>query len=142
MLESAKEEILKAVKKLDSSISSLRAAEQWYPIRVHTVSLERYLNSTEIEILRDEIETTNTLNLPSLPRWINRKRVEERYNKKEIAFSTVIIRVHSKTIADSLIAKGLEFEGKKYTVELFKEIKAEVICSKYLKFGHNSFKPC
>jgi hypothetical protein len=68
MLESAKEEIFKAVKKLDSSISSLRAAEQWYLIRVHTVSLERYLNSTEIEILRDEIETINALNLPSLPR--------------------------------------------------------------------------
>jgi hypothetical protein len=68
MLESAKEEILKAVKKLDSSISSFRAAKQWYPIRVHTVSLERYLNSTRIEVLKDEIETTNALNLPSLPR--------------------------------------------------------------------------
>jgi hypothetical protein len=95
-----------------------------------------------MKVLKDEIETTNALNLPSLPRWINQKRAEERYNNEEIAFSTVIIRVRSKTIADSLIAKGLEFGGKKHTVELFNEIKAEVICPKCSKFGHNSFKPC
>jgi hypothetical protein len=48
MLELAKEEILKAIKKLDLLISSFKAAEQWHSIRVHTVSLERYLNSTEM----------------------------------------------------------------------------------------------
>jgi hypothetical protein len=142
MLNSAKEEILKAAKELDSSISSFKAAEQWYSLRVHTVSLERYLNSTGMRILKDEIESTNELNLPSLPRWINLKRAEERYNNKEIAYSTVIIRVRSKAIADSLIAKGIEFGGKKHSVELFLEIRADDICSKCSNFGHNSYKAC
>ena len=63
MLNSAKEEILKAVKELDSSIVFFQAAEQWYSLRVHTVSLERYLNSTGIKTLQEEIESTNELNL-------------------------------------------------------------------------------
>jgi hypothetical protein len=112
MLNSAKEEILKAVKKLDASISSFQAAEQWYSLRVHTVSLERYLNPTEMKVLKDEIESTNGLNLSKFPRWINLKRAEERYNNNEIAYLTVVIRVRSKSITDSLIAKGLEFGSK------------------------------
>ena len=67
MLNSAKEKILKAVKKLDSSIISFQAAEQWYLLRIHTVSLERYLNSTEMSVLQEEIETTNALNLLIFP---------------------------------------------------------------------------
>jgi hypothetical protein len=81
-----------------------------------------------MQILKDEIKTTNSINLPSIPRWINQKRVEERYDNKEIAYSTVIIKVRSKAIADSLIAKGLEFGGKKHTTKLFQEIKADIIC--------------
>jgi hypothetical protein len=68
MLNSAKEEILKAVKKLDASIYSLQAAKQWYLLRIHIVSLERYLNSTGIRVLKDEIESINGLNLPNFPR--------------------------------------------------------------------------
>ena len=142
MLNSAKEEILKAVKKLDSSISSLQAAEQWYSLRIHTISLKRYLNSTGMKILKEEIESTNELNLPNYPRWINPKKAEERFNNEEIAYSTVVIKVRSKTIADSLIAKGIEFGGKRHTVELFQETKADIICQKCSKFGHNSYKAC
>jgi hypothetical protein len=68
MLNSAKEEILKAVKKLDALIYSFHAAEQWYSLRIYTVSLERYLNSTGIRVLKDEIESINGLNLPNFPR--------------------------------------------------------------------------
>ena len=71
MLNSAKEEILKAVKKLDSSILSMEAAEQWYPLRVHKVCLQRYLNPTGMELLKEEIKSIIELNLPLKPRWIN-----------------------------------------------------------------------
>ncbi len=142
MLISAKEEILKAAKKLDSSISSFQAAEQWYSLRIHTVSLERYLNSTGMKILKEEIKSTNGLNLPNSPRWINQKRAEERFNNNEIAFSTIVIKVRSKIIADGLIAKGIEFGGKRHTIELFQEMKQDTICQKCSKYGHNSYNAC
>lgn len=142
MLNPAREEILIAVKKSDPSISSFQAAEQWYSLRIHTVSLQRYLNSTGMKTLKEEIESTNGLNLPIFPRWINQKRALERFNNKEILFSTTIIKVRSKIIADSLIANGIEFGGKKHSVELFNENRVDIICSKCSKFGHNSYNAC
>ena len=142
MLYTAKEEILKAAKKLDPSIISIEAAEQWYPLRVHKVCLQRYLNPTGMEILKEEIESTSGLNLPLMPRWINQNRAEERYQNEEILYSTVVIKVRSKLIANSLIAKGIEFGGKNHPVELFLEIKADTICSKCSQFDHNGHKIC
>jgi hypothetical protein len=142
MLISAKEEILKAIKKIDSSIISIQATEQWYSLRVYTVSLERYLNSSGIEKLQEEIESSNAINLPYRPRWINQKRAEERFNNKEIRYSTAIIKVRSKSIANSLIAKEEEFGGKKHSVEIFEEIKKDTLCSKCSEYGHSSYKAC
>jgi hypothetical protein len=93
-----------------------------------------------MRVLKDEIESTNRLYLPNFPRWINLKRAEERYNNNEIAYLTVIIKVRSKSITDSLIVKGLKFKSKKHSIKLFLEIKIEDICSKYSKFGYNSYK--
>lgn len=142
MLNSAKEEILKAVKKLDPSISSLQAAEQWYSLRIHKVCLQRYLTLSGMELLKEEIESTNGLNLPQTPRWINQERTEERYQNEEIFYSTVIIKVRSKSIANSLITKGIEFGGRNHPVEPFLETKADTLCSKCSKFGHNGYKYC
>ena len=71
MFISVKEEILKTTKKIDSSIISIQVTEQWYSLRVHTVSLERYLNSLEMKKLQEEIESLNVINLSYKPRWIN-----------------------------------------------------------------------
>ena len=142
MLNPAKNSILEAVKQIDASILSLNATEQWIPLRVHTVSLNRYLNSEGMKILKEEIETTTGFNLPIYPRWINRIKAQERYNREEIAYSTVVIKVRTRAIADKCIAKGLEFGGKKHTVEAFWEYKPENICPKCSEFGHNSYKVC
>ena len=72
-----------------------------------------------MEILKEEIESINRLNLSIFPRWINQNRALERFNNKEILFSIVIIKAHSKIIVDSLIANRIEFRGKKHLVELF-----------------------
>ena len=106
------------------------------------VSLERYLNFTEINILQKEIKITNALNLFISPQWINLKRAEEHFNNNEITYLTIIIKVRSKIIADSLIAKDIKCKGKKYFVKFFHEIKADIICQKCFKFSHNSYNAC
>ena len=68
MLHSVKEEILKAVKKLDFFILFMKAAEQWYPLRIHKVCLQRYLKPAGMDLLKEEIESTTELNLPLKPR--------------------------------------------------------------------------
>jgi hypothetical protein len=60
------------------------------------VSLNRYLHSAEINLLKEEIESTIGLDMPNNPQWINENKAEERFNNKEIAFSSIIITVRIK----------------------------------------------
>ena len=58
--------------------------------------------------------------MPLYPRWLARKEnIQERYNNREIRFSTITITVRNKAEADSLIAKGLYFGGYNHTVDRY-----------------------
>ena len=105
-------------------------------------SSDLYLNPIGMKTLKEEIETINDLDLSKPPRWINQKRAMKRFNNREIDFSTIVIKVRSKTLSNSSIAKEINFEGKKHTVELFQENRPEDICSKCFEFDYNSYKSC
>jgi hypothetical protein len=60
------------------------------------VSLNRYLYSAEINLLKEEIELIIELDMPNNSQWINENKAEERFNNKEIAFSFIIITVRIK----------------------------------------------
>jgi hypothetical protein len=54
---------------------------------------------------------------------MNEKSALERFERDEIAYSIVIIKVRSKAIIDRCIAKEIDFSGKNHKVELFLEAK-------------------
>jgi hypothetical protein len=60
------------------------------------VSLNRYLYSAKINLLKEEIELIIRLDISNNSQWINEKKAEERFNNKEIAFSFIIITVRIK----------------------------------------------
>jgi hypothetical protein len=60
------------------------------------MSLNRYLYSAKINLLKEEIELTTRLDMPNNSQWINENKAEERFNNKEIAFSSIIITVRIK----------------------------------------------
>jgi hypothetical protein len=130
MLNSAKTVILEVIQKIDPLISSFQAAEQWYTLKVHTISLNRHLNPLEIKALKDDVEATTVLDLLILPWWMNEKSALERFERDEIVYSIVIIKVRSKAITDKYIAKRIDFSSKNHKVELFLEAKVNTICSK------------
>ena len=81
--------------------------------------------------------------MPLTPQWLaNKEVIKERYNNREINFSTIIITVRNKLDADMLIAKGLYFGGYNHTVDRYWETGPAEICPKCLKYGHTSFKEC
>jgi hypothetical protein len=61
---------------------------------------------------------------------MNEKSVLERFERDEIAYSIVIIKVRSKAIIDRYIVKEIDFNGKNHKVELFLEAKVDTIYSK------------
>jgi hypothetical protein len=73
---------------------------------------------------------------------INKGVIKERYDNREINFSTIIITVRNKLEADKFIAKGLYFGGYNHTVERYWEIGPEEICPKCLEYGYTSYRGC
>jgi hypothetical protein len=61
---------------------------------------------------------------------MNEKSVLERFERDEIAYSIVIIKVRSKAIKDRYRVKEIDFNGKNHKVELFLEAKVDTIYSK------------
>jgi hypothetical protein len=128
----------------DMNIIGLDQAEEWYKLRVHRVQLKRYLDSPNgLKLAREEIEATHGLNMPLAPQWLaNKETIKQRYNDREINFSTIIITVRNKPEADKLMAKGLYFGGHSHTVDRYWETGPEEICPKCLEFGHTSYGGC
>jgi hypothetical protein len=61
---------------------------------------------------------------------MNEKSALERFERDEIAYSIVIIKVWSKAIIDKYIVKEIDFSDKNHKVELFLEAKVDTIYSK------------
>lgn len=62
---------------------------------------------------------------------MNEKRTLKRFERDEIVYSTITIKIRSKTIADKCIAKRIDFNKKNHVIELFLEARADIICIKY-----------
>jgi hypothetical protein len=61
-----------------------------------------------MKALKDNIEAITGLDLLILPWWINEKSILERFERDEIAYSIVIIKVRSKAIIDKYIVKEID----------------------------------
>ena len=72
--------LINIARKFDLAIIGVQKVEQWYKLRVHKVSLERYL-ATGLKLARQEIEATENFTLPINPFWLGREEtIQERYN--------------------------------------------------------------
>ena len=79
--------------------------------------------------------------MPLIPQWlVNKEAIRERYNNREINFSTIIITVRNKLKADKLIAKELHFGGYNHRVDRYWETGPAEICPKCLDYGHTSYR--
>ena len=136
--------LIKVAIQHDTNIIGISQAEEWYKLRIHRVYLARYFDNPEgLQLAKEEIEATQGLDMPLMPQWLaNKEAIRERYHKREINFSTIVITVRNKLEADTLIAKGLHFGGYNHTVDRYWETGPAEICPKCLEYGHTSFGGC
>ena len=57
--------------------------------------------------------------LPYAPRWIRSDGLEERHHSESITRSSLVVTVKSKAAADTIMAKGLSFGGRRHEAERF-----------------------
>lgn len=111
--------VLAAARTLDPAVASVEKTEKWRKLRVHGVSLDRYLCEGGLELAREEIESMTGESLPYAPRWIRSDGLEERFHSTSITRSSLVVTVKSKTAADTIMAKGLSFGGRRHEAEKF-----------------------
>lgn len=112
-------EVTAAAYKLDPAVVKIEKTEKWRKLRVHGVSLDRYLGDGGLDLAKEEIELMTGESLPYTPRWIRGDGLEERFHSGTVNHSTLVVTVKSKTTADSIIAKGLSFGGRRHEAEKF-----------------------
>jgi hypothetical protein len=69
-------------------VTEVEKTEKWRKLRVHGVSLDRYLCEGGLDLAREEIESMTGERLPYAPRWIRNDGLEERFHNKNF-FSTL-----------------------------------------------------
>lgn len=134
------DEVMAAARKLDPAVVKLEKTEKWRKLRVHGVSLDRYLGDGGLDLARGEIELMTGESLPYAPRWIRSEGLEERFHSGTVTRSTLVMTVKSNKAADTILAKGLSFGGRRHEAEKFWTNGEGGICMQCC--GHDHFGKC
>lgn len=66
--------------------------EQWQRLKVHGMSLERYLGPGKMKLLKREVESSTSISLKTMPRWlINEDRLKEQLEQSNKHASAIVI---------------------------------------------------
>ena len=70
--------LIQAAKTVDAAIVGVEILEHWQRLKVHRMSLYRYLDEGKMGLLKQEVESSTGIQLKALPRWlINENRLRE-----------------------------------------------------------------
>lgn len=135
--------LIRAAKTVDDTIVGVEILEQWQRLRVHGISLERYLGPGKLELLRREVESSTGISLKTMPRWLvgeDRLKVQQENSNKR--GSAIVITVSSEYEAKQLIADGLRFGGAVKKVEKYWDAAPGSVCLKCCGISHERLGSC
>ena len=114
--------LIRATKSVDERVIGVEALERRERLKVHGMSLSRYLGEGKMKILCREIESSTEIQLKTLPRLlINETQLEERLESVNGRRSAIVIALGNSVEASKLYFKGLRFGGALEVVEKYWE---------------------
>jgi hypothetical protein len=132
--------ILQAARKADSGIIAVESNETWVRLKIHGVSLHRYMKddpAAGLRLLREEIEAENPGVTIPLASWLAAPRsIKARWDRGEISKSSVVFAVKERSAADRLRMKGIRAAGIYYAVERYVPEGPDAICARCCFWGH------
>jgi len=133
---------IRAVKTVDPAVVRVEILEHWQRLKVHGMSLERYLGEGSMELLKREVESSTGIQLKALPRWlINESRLREQQEAGKRG-SAIVITVKGEAEAKKLCASGLRFGGVVRVVERYWEAGPSSVCMRCCGIGHERMGSC
>ena len=132
---------LRAARLADSSIMDVVPQQKWKWIRIHNISLTRYMGKTRDGGLvkpREELGAESSgVHIPAEIRWLGGAKVRARFQeKKEGAFS-VVAAVLGEATFGRLCKGGVRLLGRRYEVDAFVEARRpDAFCSRCSGWKH------
>ena len=82
--------------------------EHWQRLKIHKMSLEKYLGEGKMKLLQRKVESSTGIQLKTLPRWlINKNRRRDQQEAGNKWRSTILITVKRELEAKHLYTSGL-----------------------------------
>jgi len=100
--------LIRAAKTVNVAIVEVEILKHWQRLKVHGMSLDRYLGDGKMELLRREVESSTGIKLKTLPQWlISETRLREQQESGNKRGSAIVITVKRESEAKQLCASGL-----------------------------------
>lgn len=135
--------LIRAAKTVDDAVIGVEVLEQWQRLKVHGMSLERFLGPGRMDLLRREIESSTGVQLQVTPRWlINESRLKEQQELNDKWGSAIVITVRNEIEAKRIMARGLRFGGSIKKVEKYWDAGPGSVCMRCCGIGHERQGNC
>ena len=118
--------VFKAARTADSSITEVVAQQKWMWIRVHNISLARYMDKERdggLRKLREEPEAENSgISIPAEIRWLGGAKVRARFQVKKDGSSSVVAAVLGEATFSRPCRHRVRLFGVRYEVNAYEKI--------------------
>ena len=114
----------------------MEISEQWQRVKVHGVPVHRYMNSENgLSLAREEIELQGVFRLKRDPVWlVSPKKLRTKNQRNAI----IVVTVGSKDDARKMLKFGLQFSTRRYTMEAYKKVNPESVCTRCCGIEHSN----
>ena len=131
--------MLKAAWTILGGASDLVPQQRWHWVKIHNVSLVRYMGKTlgGLRLLREELEAENGgVSISADIRWLCRAKAQARFQETKGGTSSVVAVVLGDTTFNRVCKSGVHLFGRRYEVEAFEESRPDAFCSRCSLWGH------
>lgn len=102
--------LIRAVKSLDSEVIVVEVLKHWQRLKVHGMSLEKYLEEERMELFGKKIEWATGIQLSTIPCWlISESRLRKQQESNNKRGSVIVITGSSQDKAKMLYALWVRF---------------------------------
>ncbi len=135
--------LIRVAKTLDTAIIGVEVLELWQQLNVHGMSLERYLGEENMELLKQEVESSTGILLKTIPRrLINENRLRDQQETGTKRCCAIVITVKGATKAKQLFESGLRFDGVVRGVEKYWKAGSSSVFMTCCDIGHEKMGRC
>ena len=109
--------LIRAAKTVNLAIIRVEILDYWQCLKVHGISLERYLAEGCIELLKCKVEFSIGIQLKFLPYWLIKKNWLKEQQETGTRKSAIMITVEGEDEAKKLCVSDLRFERDVMMIE-------------------------